>query len=217
MPSVSYLPRCLSLVLLFVCATPADAADEKKPIIAEGRPDKFTAGESVMYAVYIEDGVWNLRTTSEKGKDNKPGARVVFSGSVRAEGDKIHGNFKALEKSKTAENADFVVNHKDGKGFDFKFATFGGTDGIKFTVGEKAESLTFKLNVNGDDDPKKIFIGKKGFHPKKAEFDFAPDGRRFAMLKAEVKEDAKTKPKEESKSKSEETKPTKPPETKKKC
>lgn len=139
-----------------------------KPELTNANPDgrpNFELGKTELYAIWCENGVWTLRTTSKKDA-----GRVVFSGNVRVTGDKLFGDFRALEKAKNAKDADWVVNHPDGKGFDFRFATFGGTDGVTFKVGPKAESLTFKLLVNGDDDPKKVLIGKKGVHPKKAEF-----------------------------------------------
>jgi hypothetical protein len=137
-----------------------------------GKPKQFKQGKRVAYGVWYEDGLWHLRMTSKDGKAKGKGKndRVIFTGSVRVAGDRLLGEFQGLEKSKQALNADWVLPHAGGRGFDFQFATFGKTDGVNFKAGPSAQSITFKLLVGGDDDPTRILIGASGAHPAKAEF-----------------------------------------------
>ena len=46
----------------------------------------------------------------------------------------------------------------------------GAVDGIDFKGGEKAETIKFKLAIEGRQQPAFIYIGSKGEHPSKAEF-----------------------------------------------
>jgi hypothetical protein len=130
-----------------------------------GRPPAFIQGKYDVYVIWYEDGQWNLRMTSKAGK-----GRVGFAGKVVVDGDQLKGDFTSLEKARKVKDADWIVLHKDRKGFDFRFATFGGTDGVAFKVGPKARSITFKLSVGGDDDPRRILIGGNNARPDKNEF-----------------------------------------------
>lgn len=139
-----------------------------------GRPKQFEQGKKTAVAVWEEDGVWHIRT-SVKAAANGQGQRIQFIGSVQVKGDKItNGEFKGLEKKakpKNANKADGLVPYQAGNGFDFQFSTVTtDTDGISFKLGPKAESISFRLTVAGDNDPKRIFIGAKGEHPEKNEF-----------------------------------------------
>ena len=152
------------MLLLLQAANSGGADDESlNPI---GRPEKFRQGGGDGYALWYDDdeGIWCLRVTS------KANTRTHFTGTVKVEGDKVIGEFQGFEKAKKAKDADWVFPHKDRKGFDFSFATFGKTDGVNFKAGKKAESIKFKLLVAGDDAPRRILIGAKGRHPEKATF-----------------------------------------------
>lgn len=150
------------LILTLAPSFPALASgDEPNPV---GRPKKFTQGKRAMYGVWNDDGIWRLRMTGKKD------VKVIFTGVIRAQGDRLIGEWQGLEKADKAKNADWIFPHTDGKGFDFRFVVFGKTDGVNFKVGPKAESVMFKLLVDGDDDPKKILIGTEGKYPDKGDF-----------------------------------------------
>jgi len=154
-----------AILLAFAVSIGSAADDVPDPF---GRPEGFKEGKQAMYALWYEKGEWQLRTTSkDKGKDSE---KVTFSGRVSIEGDKVVGDFKKLEKAKKGKDADYILVFRDYKGFDFQFATYGKTDDVHFKAGEKAKSITFKLLIDGKEDPKSILIGKKGLHPDKAEF-----------------------------------------------
>lgn len=136
-----------------------------------GRPKQLDKGKHTIISVWEDDGVWHLRTSVAPGPKGK-GQRIQFSGSITVKGDKfISGEFQGLEKKVKATDADWVFVRPDGKGFDFQFSTTDtNVDALTFKVGPKSEGVTFKLLTAGDDDPKKVIIGKAGVHPDKGEF-----------------------------------------------
>ena len=162
---MSLNPRAGILVtLLLVTGSSPFGRAAEKDIDPAGRPAKFEAGKKKAIAVYHDDGAWHIRVTSPKG------GRTQFKGAVKVTGDKLSGNFQGLEKAKQAKDADWIKPDLDGRGFVFQFAVFGKVDAVKFKVGPKAESVSFSIQVDGDDDPKVVFIGSKGVHPEKAKF-----------------------------------------------
>jgi hypothetical protein len=158
----------LTCAALFVLPAALALAADLDP---EGRPKQFEKGKHTLFAVWEEDGVWNLRTSTKSPEKGKM-AKTQFTGRVKINGDKlIDGKFQGLEKKAKATDADWVEMHADGKGFDFQFTTFNtNTDGVTFKVGSKAESITFKLMTAGDADPKRVLVGKQGDRPDKGEF-----------------------------------------------
>jgi hypothetical protein len=162
----------LGLLVLTVFVTLVSADEERiNPI---GRPEKFKQGEATGYAVWYEDGSWNLRMTSRerKSKKGKKTERGEFTGTVTLDKGRIsEGTFQGLESAKSLKDADWIRVHKGRKGFDFHFLTIGKTDGVSFKVSDETQTLNFKLLVAGDDEPTKIMIGAKGESPKKDPFD----------------------------------------------
>src|SRR5262245_50213184 len=110
------------------------------PINPIGQPT-YKQGQNSLYALWYEDGVWHLRTTSA--------TRTVFVGKIRVEGGRIaDGALKALEppgitkKGKIkAKDLEGAVLHADRMGFDFRFVTAGKTDGVDFRVTDSAEAV----------------------------------------------------------------------------
>ena len=162
----------LRVLLAFFGGVALASAADLSGTDAGGRPKQFKAGSKAMFGVWFEDGAWHLRSTSSNVKDrNDKPVRVIFSGSVRVVGGEVViQNEEADKGNAKSKTGDRLTRHKDGKGFDFVFQTFGGVDGIAFKATGKAESISLKLKVNGDDDPKYIFVGEKGKHPDKATF-----------------------------------------------
>jgi hypothetical protein len=141
------------------------AADPPSPV---GFPKKGDGGGDGVFRVWLADGSWHLRTSTENTAGKK-GKLLVFTGSVRCDG-KVTAAGKKLEKGK-GKTSDFFTPHADGKGFDFQFKTYGATDQVDFTVAEKAKSLRFKLFLNGEKAAThRIVIGAKSEHPEKSEF-----------------------------------------------
>jgi hypothetical protein len=155
---------CLALVLIQV-----QALADNETMDPRGKPKQFEAGKGAMFAVWFERGEWHLAVTSLPPKQNK-GQPTIMTGSVWVEGDKVIGDWKALEKNKDIRKADFITPHPNEKGFDFKFGVAGKVDAIVFKGGDKAETIKFKLAVEGRQQPGFVYIGAKGEHPSKAEF-----------------------------------------------
>lgn len=142
------------------------AADPPNPV---GFPKKVGGGGEGNVRVWYDDGTWHLRTSTDdsQGKKDK---LLVFTGSVRCD-DKISVTAQRLEKGK-GKTSDVLALHQDGKGFDFKFATYGAIDEAEFKVeGAKAKSLKFAIQINGEKAAvARIYIGADGEHPDKNEF-----------------------------------------------
>jgi len=148
-------------------------ADEEQ-INPIGRAEKFKQVEATGYAVWYEDGSWNLRMTSRerKNKKSKKSERGEFTGTVTLDkGRIVHGTFQGLETAKTLKDSDWIRRHKGRKGFDFHFVTVGKTDRLSFKVSDETHTVNFKLLVSGDDEPTQIMVGARGESPKKDPFD----------------------------------------------
>ena len=112
-----------------VCLSAVSADADTSEINPVGQPKKFDAGKDHLYAIFYQDGAWHLRTTCKKGE------KTVFTGRVRVEGGKITGgDYQGLDRARKGKDADWVFHHADGKGFDFRVATFGKVDGINIKL-----------------------------------------------------------------------------------
>lgn len=134
-----------------------------------GKPKDFKGGEDARCAIYYDGEWWYIKTTSKNR--GKLSAKYQWTGTVSTQ-DKIEGKFDQLEKAKKAANADWIVPHANGNGFDFQFWNRGGVDEVKFKAGPNAKDITFKIRVKGQKQPKVILIGKKSENPEKADFIF---------------------------------------------
>ena len=134
-----------------------------------GRPKEFKTGAATLCAIWHDGESWNIQTTGKK-LPKGPSPYHRWGGSVRIEGDTFSGTFGKLEKAKKITNADYVVPHADGRGFDFQLVNRGGRDDLKFKAGAKATEITMKIVCDNMSDTKKILIGRKGENPEKTLF-----------------------------------------------
>jgi hypothetical protein len=176
---------CLALLVIFVVtlvAPSALAVDDAK-LDPTGRPKEFKAGKKTVCAVWVENGVWYVRATAnqDKGKQIIEGTVTVQKGRI-VKGE-LEGTEEAKKPAKYGKNRkreriarrnekddDDITVHKDKAGFDFHFTNRGHSDGVKFTVSDKAESVTFHISIGGDDNPKQVLIGADGTRPDRATF-----------------------------------------------
>lgn len=151
---------------LFFAVAALYAFDPPNPI---GYPAKGDPGGGIgAVRVWFADGAWHVRTSTEDST-GKRDTLMVFAGSVRCE-DKLTVEPKKLEKG-ARKTADTVTPHADGKGFDFRFATYGGRDQVDFTAGKAAKMIKLKLLIDGKPaPPHRVLIGAEGAHPEKNEF-----------------------------------------------
>ncbi len=167
---------CLLLIAVQTGLTRQTSEKDKDKNVPEpfagspiGKPKAFKTGGSTMCAVWHDGEFWNIHTT---GKKQTKGASALhrWGGSIRIEGDTYVGKFDKLEASKKAINADWVVPHIDGRGFDFQLLNRGHRDELKFKVGSNATSITMKIVCDNKSDTKKILIGRKSENPGKTLF-----------------------------------------------
>jgi hypothetical protein len=146
-----------------VSQTPGSPGTPTSTLEPIGRPKGFEAGKGPTVAIW-HDGHWHLAlTTNKKSKGD------LFTGSVRADKGLLIGVFDKLEKGKGAL-VDWIIPHKDGGGFDFRFTNAGFIDKTQFKASPGATSLTFNVVVNGQPAPQLVLIGKAGKHPEKVPF-----------------------------------------------
>jgi len=143
------------------------AADTPNPI---GVPKAGDPGGGVgAIRIWYADGVWHLRSSTENsiGKKDKI---MVFTGSVVCD-DKMTVEGRKAELKGNGKTSDKITPHANGKGFDFKFQTYGAIDEAEFKVPDRAKNLSFKLMIDGEKASTiRIIIGEKGEHPEKSEF-----------------------------------------------
>lgn len=166
--------------LVVAPSAPVDAAAKIDPA---GRPKEFKAGKRTLCAVWSENGVWYIRATAnqDKGKQIIQGTVTVQKGRIvkgelegTEEAKKPEKYGKNRRRDRKAANAekddDDITVHKNNTGFDFRFVNRGRSDGVNFTVSDKAESVTFHITVGGDDNPKQVIVGAGGARPDNATF-----------------------------------------------
>lgn len=176
MRSSSFLVLAVGLMLaLLAIAAPEAAAQKKKkakgmpvtsPLDAIGRPTKFALGQPARYAVWCDNGIWEVRVTSAKGE------RAVFQGRVDVDQGTLAWEARNLEKAKDAKDGDWVRSLPKDKGLLFQIVTVGEVEGFTLKASPETKEIAFQLRTNEDDDPKHIFIGAGGKYPEKSTFTF---------------------------------------------
>jgi hypothetical protein len=133
-----------------------------------GRPKQFDQSKVAVYALWFQDGAWQLRTTGRP----KRGER--FTGTIEIDGGRVEdGMFQGFELNRKLPKSDWIHMHRDNRGFDFHLVTRGKVDGLSFKTTKQAKSITFKLQVSGDDNPRRIIVGAAGRHPEQVPFELA--------------------------------------------
>ena len=168
MPRALILSACSCWVLLGSLALA-----EPESIDPLGRPENFDQGKAVGYAVWYEDGYWEVRMTSIDRPGVKRNAPQIYTGSITFEGGTLdEGQFAGLELNKKAKESDWIRVHPGRKGFDFHFIAKGRTDSFKFKATKAADTVKFNLLTTGDDNPERIRVGASGKSPDKVPFEF---------------------------------------------
>ncbi|MFO0796852.1 MAG: hypothetical protein U0804_05200 [Gemmataceae bacterium] len=146
-----------------VCAAGSHAADP----YPFGFPKEDARGGVGAFRIWHADGKWHLRSSTENSTGKKE-VLMVFSGTVRCDG-KLTVEPAKLEA--VGRVADTLKATADGKGFDFEFKTYGGTDEAVFQPAATARTLTFKLKIDGlPAPPFRVLVGEKSDHPDKSDF-----------------------------------------------
>jgi hypothetical protein len=158
--SLSLLAGCV--VEVVELQSPGSAAAQAGAGIAKGKPTRLTANAPEAYWIWEDgNGTWHLRTTTAKKQHR-------FQGSVRTQQPSAQvTGFKAVG----TETNDRIRTQNDRVFFDF--TTQGHEDGIDFTVSQNS-CLTFNLEIDGQDHPKLIIIGKDNVSPAAGYFSLCP-------------------------------------------
>jgi membrane-bound ClpP family serine protease len=119
---------------------------------AEGAPNDSDSSPTGYY-IFHNDDAFDIRT-------HGPGAEHNFDAVLRTDGTIDNVTVQHLENGDTADLK------KRGHELVLHFHTFGGTDGVHFTVAG-AEHLRLDLKLDGKPiGTDSIFIGPQGKHPK---------------------------------------------------
>jgi hypothetical protein len=142
-------------------------------ITPAGQPEDYKEGKHAIYALWFEDGSWNIRATA------RPGAREKFSGEIKiVKGKIVSGEYQGLEvaapgkkaKTKKPKNTDLIWLAEDHRTLRFELNSIGKSDSFSFKVNPAATEIEFRLLFNDSESRERIYIGKAGQHPEKIPF-----------------------------------------------
>jgi hypothetical protein len=131
-------------------------------IVNWGKPPKFEPGAPAHFWIWYDDGVWHLRTTTQKKQHR-------FDGLIEVAGGRVT-DLNVPKGEGFGPNSDRIAWNKERTAILFDFVTDGAVDGVNFKVDKTATALKLKLVMDGTPNPKVIAVGRAGDHPKAAEF-----------------------------------------------
>lgn len=134
--------------------SPAGEVTELDPV---GKPANYATperGHGPKLFVWWDDGIWYVRSTTEK-------KRHTFEGTIHVVGGKVNKVFH-LARMEAGKDRDMVMLDAARATIRFRCKTKGDEDGFDFTVSPKAQSLQFGLSMDGQPHPKVIVVGAKG-------------------------------------------------------
>ncbi len=137
---------------------PAEAPNEARASMADGRPKSFKAGAPEAFWVWqdAKGTQWHLRSTTK----NMPHR---FHGAIVGDGE-----LKKVASTRTEAGDRFKLT--GGKRASFDFATESASDGLDFEVANDS-CVRFVLFVDGKPAPAdKINLGKDAVHPQGSNF-----------------------------------------------
>jgi hypothetical protein len=143
------------LACLFLPCKPCIADEPLIKVNPVGQP--AMGGDSARYFLWYDAEGWHLRTDTG-------GKRRAFTGMIDVAGGKVTSifGFENLEAKKKKKKADVGIVNKAKDKITFKFATKSRRDGFDFQVNEAAQSLRFKLMIDGSEQPARVIIGAAG-------------------------------------------------------
>lgn len=160
--------RLLALLVLGTLCVTGTAADGKRKgnVDPRGRPDERLMNQTKRYFIWHDAEGWHLRSASKLGTD--------FDGSIRVVGGTVV-KFRPAGAEQRTQNPDrWALNRKRQK-VTFAIHTVKSFDGIDFTVDGEATSLQFDLRIDGEELPKRIYIGRDRLNPDAAAFSLPAD------------------------------------------
>jgi hypothetical protein len=146
-----------SSTAVLTASTSVCDTDANWPAYVQGRPYGFDPGDDGVYIWHNPTGGWGLRVSHPilPGGAN----RVVFTGTVTSQGSIGHVVRVRDERD------DAVWVGPDGHTLFFRFADYGGVDGVDFTT-TCTPGLRFDLRADGGSmAPAFIHLGDMKVHP----------------------------------------------------
>jgi len=122
-------------------------------IKAHGRPQKTP--KSAHYEVWHDSEGWHVLSDTA-GKGHR------FEGTIQVEGGKFFGvsNFESLERAKKGKRPDVGRVSDNKKQITFNFMTGEKADQFSFKVSADATTVKFRLLIDGNPTPERVFIGE---------------------------------------------------------
>jgi hypothetical protein len=137
-------------------ATEKPAVEKIDPV---GRPEGAIYDQSARVYVFYEDGAWHLHTTAKNPR--------TFTGVIRTTDAKIMTCVSVgLKNDKKQKTPDAWQVNAERNELQFRFVTAKASDGFAMTVKGDEGQLEFDLAVDGQKNPKEIFIGPERKHPQ---------------------------------------------------
>lgn len=168
----------IGLVMVLILSGPAVRADDPQPekIDAKGKPKGYKPGLSPRYVIWYDDAGWHFHTTTNTAGATAFTGRIdVVGGKIAIRLDDLGGGGGPKKGPKAKKGAPPKVPGPGEKletaGYNFTFRVNKGVENqFVFHPDPDVTALTFDLKINGKADPKQVFIGANGQHPKDGKF-----------------------------------------------
>jgi hypothetical protein len=123
-----------------------------------GRPEGSIVDQTARYYVWHDAQGWHLRTTAKVGRN--------FHGAVRVKDAKIK-TFKSvgLKKDNQGKVEDVWRVNEARTELKFQFKTGKLSDGIDLVVDGDGGQIEFELNIDKQQNPRAVFVGRGLQHP----------------------------------------------------
>lgn len=144
------------LAMTSIAMVSAQRATPQLDLNPKGQPRDMRAGAPHRYYVWHDHEGWHLRTTTARERHRFHGEVIADQGAIQ--------NVRTFKR----ERGDWVRVDADGRKVFFDLSTDEGLDGFDFRT--EAQSLRFRLFMDGKDRPELVFVGLTGAHPNNVPF-----------------------------------------------
>jgi hypothetical protein len=159
-----FLWMALFVTVLGLVSAGAYQRGPQRELNPEGQPEGFKAGVNHRYFVWHDREGWHLRTTTARERHRFHGEVVPDEGSIQ--------DLRTFRR----ERGDWVTLGPNGSKVLFDLSTDEGLDGFDFR--SNAQTLRFRLLMDGKERPELIFVGLTGNNPPAVPFAITnPEGK----------------------------------------
>ena len=142
---------------------PKPKSGEIETVDAFGRPEGSIANQTARYYAWYDGEQWHLRTTAKQARN--------FNGTIRVTNGEIKscvGVGVKNDRQKKANTDAWRINPQRNE-LKFVFRTATLSDGLDFVV-EGDGPIEFDLFIDTQQNPRAIFLGRSGEHPRQIPF-----------------------------------------------